>query len=744
METSTKKKQVEIMGTVTNVLVMDSVQSFAIVVLKSDNIPEFVKKASGYKNTFVAVGNFVRAVVGQDFLLRGEWTKHPRYGWRFNVEGYEEVLPTTNHALEQYLSCGLFKGIGPKTAALIVKKFGEDTLNVIKNHPEKLMTIKGISHKRAEVITKAYREHEFLEELMLILKPYNVSNKRVAKIYKRYGENAVSILKENPYRLTDEIDGFGFKTADQIARAFDVAFDDEYRIRAGVLFILHEAAAKDGHLFLTRRSLLIRTRKVLKTDEGEIDSSAIIPVLEKMEENGDIVIEEENVFLPIHHRSEIYCARKTRDLIRQKPYKFPYDMEETIRELEKKNGIKYAKKQKEAIKAIEDTNLLVITGGPGVGKTTIIKAIIQAFKKNFPEREVKLVAPTGRAAKKMEEATGLSAKTIHRELEFKRSSEDRVICGRNERNPIDADLLVVDESSMIDIHLFTHLLRAIDVGTKTIFVGDVDQLPSVGPGNVFRDLINSGEVRAVKLDEIFRQEDTSKIIINADYIRKGNHRLEWGDDFVFIREDDDTKIPELIKEHFIKELERTKDINKVQVLSPFRTRTDTGVNNVNEILQNCVNPKKPHEQEMYYGKKTFRVNDKVMQFRNDYDKEVFNGDIGFISSVYRDLSGENIAQIEIDGREIEYLQEDFEELDLAYATTIHKSQGSEYEVVIMPITTQHYIFLQRNMIYTAITRARKKVILIGTPQALAIAVKNNKTKERNSKLKERIQHFPSY
>jgi exodeoxyribonuclease V alpha subunit len=451
----------------------------------------------------------------------------------------------------------------------------------------------------------------------------------------------------------------------------------------------------------------------------------------------DIIIEGRNAFLPSYYKAEKYCGSKIREMAETKPVRFRYDVDEIIKELEKKNKIEYSSRQKDAIRAIENTNLLIITGGPGTGKTTIVKAIIQVFKKNFPSKIVKLVAPTGRAAKRMEEATGLEAKTIHRELEFMKSSDDRMICRRNESNPIDADLFIVDESSMIDIYLFTYLIRAIKPGTKVIFVGDADQLPSVGPGNVFRDMIESGVIPVIKLDEIFRQEDTSKIVINADYIRKGKVSFEWGDDFIFIREDDKTKIPGIIREMYLKEIERCGDAGSVQVLSPFRIRTDTGVDNLNRMLQEAINPKK-EGSEIYYGKKVFRKNDKVMQFRNDYSKEVFNGDIGFISSIYRNLDGGNEAVVNINGREIIYSQEDFEDLDLAYATTIHKAQGSEYDVVIIPMTTQHYIFLQRNIIYTAVTRARKKVIIIGKPQALYLAVRNNKIQERNSKLKERI------
>ena len=740
MEALAKKNYAEIRGTVKNVLVMDTMRNYAIIVIKSSEIPDFVKRSTGYEDTFIATGSFVRVVAGQDFFVRGEWVKHPVYGWRLNVTDYEEMLPTSKEAIKQYLSCGLFKGIGEKTAELIVEMFGDKTLDVIKNHPEKLTTIKGISTKKVETIIKAYKEYEHLEELMLILKPYNVSNKKIVKIYKAYGEEAITILKKNPYRLADEVSGFGFKTADQIARAFKIAFDDEYRIRAGILYVLHEAGIKDGHLFLTKENLIERAMEELATPEGVVKDSAISSVFEKMGSMGDVIIEGEEVFLPSYYKAEKYCGSKIRKLTEVKLAKFRYDVDKVIDILEEKNRIKYSSRQREAIRAIENTNLLIITGGPGTGKTTIIKAIIQLFMVNFPSKVVKLVAPTGRATKRMEEATGLVAKTIHRELEFiKRSSDDdnRIICLRNEANPIDADLLIVDESSMIDIFLFLYLVKAIKPGTKVVFVGDADQLPSVGPGNAFRDLIESGIMPVIRLDEIFRQKDTSRIIINANYIRKGETTLEWGDDFVFIREDDNEKISEIIRQKYLEEVKRCGSIDSVQVLSPFRTRTDTGVDNLNRMLQEISNPKKDGI-EIYYRKKVFRENDKIMQVKNDYDKEVFNGDIGYITSIYRNLDGKSEAVVNMNGREIVYSQEDFEDLDLAYATTIHKAQGSEYDVVIIPLTTQHYIFLQRNIIYTAITRARKKVIIIGTPRALYLAIKRNITQKRNSELKERI------
>lgn len=732
-----KKRELEkIEGVISNILFSDAIKGFAIMVLKSEAIPQFVRASSQYEGTFVAVGNFLRNTIGQTLQLTGKWTKHNRYGWRFSVDSYQEVIPKENDALEKYLSCGLFKGIGPKTAALIVAKFGEETLNIIKRQPEKLREIKGISSKRIDAIVKAYNEHEFLEDLMLKLKPFGVTNRRIVKIYKRYGEDSIKILEDDPYRLADEINGFGFKITDQIARACNIAFDDESRIRAAILYVLHDTASKNGDVFLARDELAKIAKTILRTPEGEIESLAIKTIIEKMKDAGDVIIERDDVYIPMYHAAEAYCGKKLYELMQKEQHEFP-DISEMIKRFEAEKKIEYAKQQKEAIKAMEKTSLLVITGGPGTGKTTIIKAIIDIFETAFPEKIIKLVAPTGRAAKRMMEATGFEAKTIHRELEFKKSSSDKIVSGRNEYNPIDADLLVIDESSMIDTLLLMQLLRAIKLGTTVIFVGDVDQLPSVGAGNVFRDLIESNSIPVTKLNKIFRQEETSKIIINASLIREGDHKLEWGDDFSFIREDDDAKIASIIKSEYLKEVKRSGGVEKVQVLSPFRAKTETGVNNLNQVLQEAVNPKR-YGEELSYGNKRFRQNDKVMQFRNDYDKEVFNGDVGIISSIEKTLLAEYSADITMDERRVPYDRDDFEDLDLAYATTIHKSQGSEYDVVIMPVTTQHYIFLQRNMIYTAITRAKKKVILIGTPKALAIAIKNDKIKKRNSRLRDRI------
>lgn len=708
--------------------------NYAVVAVRSEHIPQFAQN-SNFPNSFVAVGNFTRIAEGQHLILKGKWSQ-TRYGWRFAVEEYEEVAPPSEEALIQYLSSKLFKGIGVKTAREIVKTFGQDTLKIIKTEPERLMDVKGISETKKNALVSAYRDHEHLEKLMLALKLYGVTNTRIIKIYSQYKEKALEILKENPYKLADDIHGFGFKTADQIARACQIDFKHPSRIKAAVLYVLKEAADGEGHLFLTRRSLLMRLKKLLNTEKEKITKEDILPVLEEMVQSQEVICDEEAYYLPHYYNAEVAVAHKIRDLLQTNPELVDIDVEKAIKEQEQKLGIRYAPKQKEAIRKIIESSLMVITGGPGTGKTTIIKGIIGIYRQYFPEKRIILTAPTGRASKRMEEVTGIEAKTIHRLLEFRPSGDGKICCMRDERNPIDGDLIIIDESSMIDLLLLNRFLKAVRKGTQVVFVGDADQLPSVGAGNVLKDLIESKKIPVIKLDEIFRQANTSRIVINANLINKGRLRLEYGNDFEFIEEDENECLPELIRDKLLMELKEVKDINKIQVLTPFRTRTNTGVDNLNRMLQEVLNPRR-NSKEIQFGRKVFREKDKVMQFRNDYEKEVFNGEVGFIDRIGEDEDGV-FAEIVMDDRRVIYRRDDFEDLDLAYATTIHKSQGSEYDIVIIPVTTQHYLFLQRNMIYTAITRAKKKVILIGSKKALAIAIRTNKVEERNSRLAQRI------
>lgn len=530
--------KITIEGTVTNVLYRNEVDNYVIVVLKAsspNSIPHFAVNFK-YPNYFVAFGNFVRIAKGQKLLLKGRWIRHPKYGGRFKVENYKEVLPSDRDALIKYLSSGLFKGVGEKTAEKIVEFFGEKTLDIIKNSPERLAEVKGISNTKAMIIAKSYKESEHLEKLMLSLRPFNIPAKKIIKIYQRYGEDAITKIIENPYRLCEE-EGIGFKTADAIARHCGFDPNNDYRIRAGIIYTLYECAQYDGHVYLPFEVMIQKTSEILQASEisGRIDRNNIIRIAIDMNNIEELIIERDGaVYLPIFHGAEVYVGRKLQMLLSTKPKKFIYDLDETIAELEKRYNIKYAPKQKEAFKMLSQSNVMVVTGGPGTGKTTIIKGIIDIFKKNFPGSKISLTAPTGRAAKRMEEATGIEAKTIHRLLEYRPGEDHEIYCGRNERNPIDADLIIIDESSMIDLLLCATFLKAVRPTTKLIFVGDIDQLPSVGPGNVLKDIINSNKVPVVYLNEIFRQKNTSKIIINAAKINKGVVDLEFDDDFVFI------------------------------------------------------------------------------------------------------------------------------------------------------------------------------------------------------------------
>lgn len=731
---------ITIEGTVAKILYKNEANNYVIVSVKASNpevIPDFAAN-EWYPGRFVAIGNFMRISQGQKFILKGKWTRHPQYGGRFQVESYEEIVPTDLEALIEYLSSGLFKGIGRKTAASIVQAFGEKTLDVIKNHPEKLTTVKGISDAKASIIVRSYKESEHLERLMLSLKPFNISTKKIIKIYQRYGENAIEKIIENPYWLCDEIEGIGFRTADAIAKHCGIAPNDDYRIRAGIIYTLHECAQVDGHVYLPFEVMVQKTKEVLMAGEitGDVDKNSIIRVAIDMNNSEELVIEKDGaVYLPFYHGAEIYVAKKLQILLETKPRKFIYDMDEVISELEKKHKIQYAPKQKEAFYTLPKTNVMVITGGPGTGKTTIIKGIIDIFKKNFPGSKISLAAPTGRAAKRMEEATGVEAKTIHRLLEYRPTEELGICCGRNEYNPLDADLIIIDESSMIDLLLCATFLKAVKPSTLLIFVGDIDQLPSVGAGNVLKDIIDSGKIPVVRLNEIFRQKDTSRIIINAAKINRGETDLDFGDDFVFVEEEDIHNIPNIIKNEFRDALVEVRDINEIQVITPFRKRTETGVERLNQILQQDLNPKRSNETEIHYGSNTFRKYDKVMQYKNNYEKQVFNGDVGIIHEVD---PNNGILKVMINDEMVEYHKDELDELQLAYATTIHKSQGCEYHTVIIPISMQHKRMLQRNLIYTGITRAKEKVILIGQKKALNYAIRNNKVSSRFTKLAKRI------
>lgn len=726
----------KIKGVVEKILWKNEATGKTIASFKVDMVPKFAKRPQ-YPNSIVAIGGFPILVKSQELIMKGEWTQDKQKRWSFRVDSYEEVLPTTNEAIVEYLSSGLFKGVGEKTAKAIVEEFGEDSLDVIQGDHEKLTKVRGISIRKAIAIKNSYHQSRHLEELMLTFKPYKISTSKILKISKVYGKNAIKKVENNPYILCDDIDGIGFKIADKIAREFEKKANDDFRIRAGIIHTLNESAILEGHVYLPFDAMVEKTRKTLGEGEisGDIDRNDIIRISIDMNNAKELVMEKDHaVYLPLYYASEVSVGRKVGLITKKQPRAFKYKVEDSVLQLESKYKMKYAKAQKEAFYTLPDSNMMVITGGPGTGKTTIIKGIIEIFKQNFPGSKIVLAAPTGRAAKRMEEATKLEAKTIHRQLEYRPNSEGRIECGRNEHNPIDADLIIIDESSMVDILLFHALLKAVKPDTTLIMVGDIDQLPSVGAGCVLKDLIESNKVPIARLNKIFRQEDTSKIIINAANINNGCSDLEYGEDFVFIPKRTE-EIPEEIRKCFLEELAEIKDINEIQVLTPFRRKTENGVEQLNKTLQEAINKKEPYKPEINYMYTTFRKWDKVMQYKNNYDKEIYNGDTGIIKDIKTE---EGTMSVIMDGETVEFEKEDLDELQLAYATTIHKSQGCEYDVVIIPLTMQHKRMLQRNLIYTGITRAKKKVILIGDGKALSSAIANNMISNRFSKLKERI------
>jgi exodeoxyribonuclease V alpha subunit len=496
----------------------------------------------------------------------------------------------------------------------------------------------------------------------------------------------------------------------------------------------------EGHVYYPFDMLKERVKKTLEESEitGVVNINDVIRVCIDMNNREEITIEMDGaVYLPIYLASETYIARKLNVQAGTRPKQFVYMVDDTIEEMERRFKIQYAEKQKEAFRIMPLTNFMVITGGPGTGKTTIIKGLIELYKKNFPGSKISLCAPTGRAAKRMEETTGIPASTIHRLLEYRPEGEG-LVCGRNEFNPINADLIIIDECSMIDTLLFSTFLKAVSPSTTLVMVGDVDQLPSVGAGNVLKDIIDSGKVMVVRLNEIFRQEETSKIVINANKINKGETDLEYGDDFIFIEETDFLMLQETIKKVFRDELYGLNgNINEVQVITPFRKHTSTGVNSLNGVLQEVANPKGTGKNDLRYGGTSFRAHDKVMQYKNNYDKMVFNGDTGLVHRV-NTADSSLVIKYDDQDEDVVYTAEELDEIQLAYATTIHKSQGCEYHTVIIPLTMEHKKMLQRNLIYTGVTRAKEKVILVGDKKALNYAIKNNRTTMRFSKLKERL------
>ena len=680
-------------------------------------------RVKGYDDLIPLVGNLLDATVGSVLLVEGNWKVDAKYGRQFMAEKWEETMPATLYGIEKYLGSGLVKGVGPKCAKQIVSVFGLDTIAVIEDSPDKLLTVPGIGKKRVGMIKESWDRQKEVKNIMLFLQGYGVSTGFAAKIYKTYGNESIGKVKDNPFCLADDIWGIGFKTADGIAEKMEFGKESFVRCRSGLMYTLNELA-DEGHTFANREQLIQKGAALLEATEAAIAST-----LEKMLAVQDLILDGEAIYLPPFYYAETGTANRLRRLTASPASRtLPEDI--PLEEIERSSGIHYDAVQIDAIRQAAKSKVMVLTGGPGTGKTTVTQGIIAMYRAFG--LEVLLAAPTGRAAKRMTEATGLEARTIHRLLEFKPPEGYQ----RNEEAPLEGDVLIVDESSMIDIILMNSLLKAIPTHMRLILVGDIDQLPSVGAGNVLRDIMDSGSVPVVRLTKIFRQAQSSRIIMNAHRINEGKFPdISNGrnTDFFFLEDDNPEhaagQIVDLVKRRLPKAYR--VPTSSIQVLTPMQ-RGVVGAANLNRMLQEAVNPT---EILLRRSGLTYRLHDRVMQIKNNYDKEVFNGDIGSIQSI--DLENRTLS-VQFDDRPVEYDVTELDELTLAYATTIHKAQGSEYPIVVMPILMTHYVMLQRNMLYTGITRAKKLLVLIGSRKALRYAVHNVTVTGRNTRLAERL------
>ena len=699
-------------------------------------------KTKGEKDLVTVVGSLPGINPGEVLELLGEWSNHPKFGQQFKVVKFKSVMPATAAGIEKYLGSGLIKGIGPIMASRLVNKFGVDTLEIIDTNPERLEEVEGIGEKRVQMIRNAWDAQKEIREVMVFLQGHGVSSTYSAKIYKQYGQGSIKVVQENPYRLAADIFGIGFKTADKIAGNLGIDRNSEIRAEAGILYVLHELA-DDGHVYYPYEPLIEACQKIL-----EVDKEIIIKALAKLFEERKIVLEDLNdlkeeftpnnkgVYLTGYHVAEQNIALKLKILLNSPSNLRQIDEDKALEWVQKRLDIQLTEKQKEGVKTAIKQKVMVLTGGPGTGKTTIIKAILEIYQRLTPK--IVMGAPTGRAAKRMSEATGWEAKTLHRVLEW---SPKEMGLKKDGDHPLDADVVIVDEASMIDNLLMHHFLKAVPRGSVLVLVGDVNQLPSVGAGNVLKDIIASGLVPVVELNEIFRQAMGSLIITNAHRINQGEFpripdpKEETLQDFYFIQKEKPEDVLATILDLVTNRIPSRFKINPIdgiQVLTPMH-RGVIGAENLNKVLQEALNKS---QVELPRGGRIYKLGDKVMQIKNDYDREVFNGDIGRITRIDPE---EQEVTVEFDGRQVEYDFSDLNELLLAYAVSVHKSQGSEYPVVVIPVHISHYMLLQRNLLYTGVTRARKLVIIVGTKKALSIGIRNNKIQKRFTGLCQKLK-----
>ena len=721
-----------------------------IIYRNADNGYTVLNLVSG-EDEITCVGIFSAIAEGENIEAQGEYTEHPTYGQQFKVTSFEEKAPEDEEAIERYLGSGAIKGIGLAMAARIVRRFKEDTFRIIEEEPERLAEIKGISNRKAMEIASQVNEKRDLRQAMIFLQQYGITMNLAVKVYQAYGQDVYGIIRENPYRLADDIDGVGFRTADEIAARVGIRMDSDFRVRSGILYTLLQASG-EGHTYLPETELTPRASKLLNVTAEQVEKQYM-----------DLAIERKIILKQMEDQTQIYAASfyymEANTATMLKRLNVSYDVsdaeiEQRIRGIEKKSGMTLDEQEVTAVKEAVRNGLLVITGGPGTGKTTTINTIIRYFE--LEGLEIFLAAPTGRAAKRMSETTGFEARTVHRMLELNGGAEGSGGFERDESNPLEADVIIVDEMSMVDISLMYSLLKAISVGTRLILVGDVNQLPSVGPGSVLRDIIQSHACNVVMLTKIFRQASTSDIIVNAHKINHGEEVIldNKSMDFFFLKRYDADVIINVVLQLIKQKLPKFVDATPydIQVLTPMRKGL-LGVERLNGILQRYMNPSANDKVEKEYGSTVFREGDKVMQTKNNYqlaweirtkfgltvDKGlgIFNGDMGIIRQI-NDFAEQMIIEFD-EGRMVEYPYKLLDELELAYAITIHKSQGSEYPAVVIPLLGGPMMLMNRNLLYTAVTRARKCVTLVGNEVTFQQMIRNTSQQKRYSGLCDRLK-----
>lgn len=728
---------VELEGLIERVIFHNADNGFTVL-----RIAEVTETASGQRRKLqdsqTAVGHMAGPRGGVHVRLQGSYVNNQRFGRQLSFTFIEQVMPSTVEDIQAYLASGLIKGVGPGLAERITRQFGADTIRVLDEEPELLKVVQGIGEKSLARIIESWNEHRGMRDLMLFLQPHGVSAAYAAKIYRAYGSDARAIVAENPYRLAMDIRGIGFLTADSIASKLGFAPDHPLRIQAAVLYTL-QRASDEGNVFLPLEELAAQLEKQLEVDAAQTGNAVEALKRERRLECETLDQKDGTKLNAVYLKRFHHCETKTafyleRILHSPKSVRFG-DAEAIIAQVLEQQNIQFAPEQVLAITQSAKNKALVITGGPGTGKTTIINAIIKVFE--AVKAKVLLAAPTGRAAKRMAETSGREARTIHRLLEY--SPKDDCFT-RNEDNPLACHLLIVDEASMMDTQLFYYLLKALPLGATLVLVGDVSQLPSVGPGNVLGDIIASEVCPVARLSQIFRQSAESEIVCSAHLINRGKMPLlesnpDRMSDFYFIPKDDPEQAAELmielVKFHIPRRF-NLDPVNDVQLLTPMH-KGAVGAEQMNARLQAALNP---HGLEIRRGERSFRLHDKVMQIRNNYDKDIYNGDIGRISYIN---PRERVLSVDFDGTLVPYDFDDLDELAPAYAISVHKSQGSEYPAVIVPVMMQHYVLLQRNLVYTAVTRGKKLVVLVGERRALQMAIRNNKTSKRHTWLAERLR-----